>query len=75
VAVARHLIAVRAEAGQDEHLPTYLRRADELLQQAASAETLRAYRADRARLERWCAVHELAPLPASPDVCLDLQTS
>jgi len=68
VAVARHLVAVRAEAGRDEHLPTYLRSAEELRQQAASAETLRAYRADWARFERWCALHELAPLPASPDV-------
>ena len=73
VVVARHLIAVQTEPdGQAEHLPTYLRGADELAagfrRQAASAETLRAYRADWARFERWCAVHGLAPLPSSPDV-------
>jgi integrase len=33
-----------------------------------SPETLRAYRADWARFERWCALHDLTPLPSPPDV-------
>jgi integrase len=71
VVVARHFVAVRTEpADQAEHLSAYLRGADELAagfrRQAASAETLRAYQGDWARIERWCAVHELVPLPFSP---------
>jgi hypothetical protein len=42
-------------------LGTYLRAyVPPTSQQPASPETLRAYRADWALFERWCAVHELA---------------
>src|SRR5579875_1028204 len=55
-----------------EHVPTYLREAADLAadlrRQAASPATLRAYRADWERFERWCTAHRLAPLPSSPDV-------
>jgi integrase len=64
VVVAGRLVVVGTE-----HVPTYLRDAgEELRRQAKAAETLRAYRADWARFERWCAAHDLAPLPSSPDV-------
>ena len=37
------------------------------LDAARSANTHRAYRADWEHFTAWCAIHELAPLPATPE--------
>jgi hypothetical protein len=68
------LVVVRTEPeNHTQHLPTYLRNAGELAaglrRQAMSPETLRGYRADWARFERWVGLHGLDQLQDFLKLC------